>query len=179
VGAGSVSTLSINLANANTTGGNDVVGNVPGLGWDSRPHPYGTAASGFTFTVGRTTAGFSAANVLAAYSLPAPSPAVAGQFLQMDLTFTPGTFTGGQGFTFGADRDEQRTQSVTVAAAGFGNSGDLFGATVGIPSGTVSPGGATFSGTMNDGSTFSGTFVNSIGKGYSTLDGFGFINAED
>ncbi len=39
-------------------------------------------------------------------------------------------------------------------------------------------GGITFTGTLADGSTFSGTVANPIGAGYSFLDGFGFINAQ-
>ena len=41
--------------------------------------------------------------------------------------------------------------------------------------------GMTFNGTIVDGATsypFSGRLTNKIGKGYSTLDGYGFINAE-
>lgn len=176
VGPGSVSTMSINLANANPTGGNDVVGNVVGLSWDARAYTYGTAASGTTFTVGTTTGGLTAGNITSAYSIPAPSPSTGSS--QLDLTFAANSFVGGAGFTFAADRDEVRTQAVTAAASGFGNSGDLFGAGVNIPAGTIAPGGATLTGTMSDGSSFSTTFVNKIGKGYSTLDGYGFINAE-
>ncbi len=47
-----------------------------------------------------------------------------------------------------------------------------------IPEGTVLNGGVTFSGTLTDGSTFSGKMQNRIGAGYSILDGYGFINAE-
>jgi hypothetical protein len=35
-----------------------------------------------------------------------------------------------------------------------------------------------FTGTMADGSTFSGNLKNNIGHGYSPVDGYGFINAE-
>jgi hypothetical protein len=59
-----------------------------------------------------------------------------------------------------------------------GNSADLLGANVLIPEGTIAPGGMTFSGTTSSGA-FSGTFFNRIGRAYSNLDGFGFINAED
>ena len=47
-----------------------------------------------------------------------------------------------------------------------------------IPSGTVRPGGASFFGNFEGGGTFRGEFFNLIGKGYSQLDGYGFINAE-
>ena len=177
VGPGSVNTLSINVSTGNTTGGSEL-GPVPGLVWDTRARTTATT-SGFSFTVGNTLGGITAANIMSAYSMPAPAPAVAGQFLQLDLTFATGSLSGGRGFTFGADRDEQRTQSTTTATTGFGNSGDLLGATVAIPSGVVVPGGATFTGTDSNGMQLSGTITNKIGKGYSPLDGYGFINVQE
>ena len=36
----------------------------------------------------------------------------------------------------------------------------------------------SFSGTLGDGSTFSGTINNRLGRGYSNLDGYGFINVQ-
>ncbi len=47
-----------------------------------------------------------------------------------------------------------------------------------LPDGTTAAGGITYTGTMADGSTFSGVLTNRIGAGYSGLDGFGFINAQ-
>ena len=47
-----------------------------------------------------------------------------------------------------------------------------------LPDGTGNGVGMTFSGTLTDGSTFSGKMKNNIGAGYSELDGFGFINAQ-
>ncbi len=182
VGPNSVASLSINLQNGNTTGGteSDV---VPGLMWDMRAFSTASTA-GFPFTVGTTTGTFSMANVTPTYSLPATAPAVAGQFYQLDLAFSPGSFSAGNSFSFGSDRDEQRTAAnpqlgPTGGATGFGNSADLFGATVSIPAGTIAPGGATFTGMTQDGTSFNGTFTNRIGKGYSPLDGYGFINAQD
>ena len=40
-------------------------------------------------------------------------------------------------------------------------------------------GGITFTGTLADGNTFSGTISNRIGSGWSFLDGWGFINAQN
>ena len=57
-------------------------------------------------------------------------------------------------------------------------SADLAGSNVKIPAGTSAPGGISFTGTLADGSTFSGVMANRIGAGYSFLDGFGFINAQ-
>ena len=177
VGAGSVSALSINVQNGNPNGGSDL-GPQPGLVWDSRA--LSTAAtSGFPFTVGSRTGGLAAATITGTYSQQAPAPAVAGQFYQLDIAFPAASFTGGSSFTFGADRDELRTPVVTTATTGFGTGADLLGRTVAIPSGALAAGGATVTGTLSDGSTFSGTFVNRIGKGYSAVDGFGFLNAQD
>ena len=55
---------------------------------------------------------------------------------------------------------------------------DLTGANVRIPAGTTITGGMTFTGTLADGSTFSGVVQNSIGAGWTFLDGYGFINAQ-
>ncbi len=52
------------------------------------------------------------------------------------------------------------------------------GPTVRIPEGTVASGAAEFFGTFQGGAPFRGRFFNLIGKGYSQLDGFGFVNAE-
>lgn len=176
VGPGSINSLSINLADANTTGGSEL-GPVKGLVWDSRARTT-ASTSGFPFTVGTTIGGLMSGDIMSAYSMPAPPPAVAGQFLQLDLTFMAGTFTAGRGFTFGADRDEQRTQNTTTATTGFGNNPDLLGATVAIPSNMTVPGGATFSGVDGAGMPFSGVIVNRLGKGFQPLDGFGFIDAQ-
>jgi hypothetical protein len=105
----------------------------------------------------------------------------------MNLTFTANTFTGGSAFTFGCDRDEF-SGSNNPPASTFGNSADLWGKIVRHPQGdTPMPNdpsgqpanGVRFSGTMSDGSTFSGVVMNRVGKGYSFLDGYGFINAQE
>jgi hypothetical protein len=69
---------------------------------------------------------------------------------------------------------------VTAAAgASVANyNADNFGGGVLIPEGTIIPDGMRFSGTLEDLSTFSGIIRNRIGNGFSQLDGFGFINAE-
>jgi len=56
--------------------------------------------------------------------------------------------------------------------------GDIWGGGVLIPEGTITTNGMKFSGTISDGSTFTGTMVNQIGHGYTPIDGYGFINAE-
>jgi hypothetical protein len=79
--------------------------------------------------------------------------------------------------SFGVDRDEADGAGPVTGAAG-GNSADLLGGGVLIPSGQFVPGGASFFGAYEGGVTFQGEFFNAIGRGYSQLDGFGFINAE-
>lgn len=78
--------------------------------------------------------------------------------------------------TFATDRDE--ADAVGPAGAVGGASADLLGGGVLLPSGKVIADGARFFGTFEDGSTFEGRFQNQIGRGYSPLDGYGFINAE-
>ncbi|MBS0658043.1 MAG: S8 family serine peptidase [Verrucomicrobia bacterium] len=176
VGPGSVTSLSINLERANTTGGT-VSASIPGLVFDNRPFSSG----GTPFTFGRGS-GLTAADVTGTYSRQAPPPAIVGaHFFQLDLTFASGAFTGGKFFTFAADRDELRTSANPTAAGASagGNNADLLGATISLPDGNVVPGGATFTGTLSDGSTFTGTFVNRLGKGYSPLDGYGLIDAQN
>ncbi len=181
-GAGAVASLSINLQNANPKGGN-YLGRYPGLVFDRRPRANTNPAvsGGFIFTLG-TLIGLSPANITATYPLAsqAPSPSTVDHFYQLDLAFSEGTFTGGRSFSFGADRDEQRSAfSPPNGTTRDGGSADLLSDGVEIPSGLVRVGRATFSGTMADGSTFSGVIVNRIGRGYTPLDGFGFINVED
>jgi hypothetical protein len=94
----------------------------------------------------------------------------------LDLNFHPGSFRSGDLLSFGADRDEADSAGPNPAAGG--NSADLLGGGVLIPSGQVVPGGASFFGTFDHGASFRGEFFNLIGKGYSQLDGYGFINAE-
>jgi hypothetical protein len=183
VGPSSIATLSFDMRGGNTAGGNQVTGlSTPGLVWDTR-----TASTvAFPFTVGRTTGTLTAGAITAAFANQAPTPAVTGQFFTLNLSFNAGAFTGGSGFTFGCDRDEFKGANNPVAST-FGNNADLWGMNYSIPAGTlatpidpsgVPATGVRFSGTLADGSTFSGVVQNKNGKGYSPLDGFGFINVQ-
>ena len=166
-GIRSLANLSINGTGANPT-------NTPGgIVFDERAAPL--PAPGQPFVVGRTE-GLSALDVQASFSLPADPPGVAGQWKQLDLSFLPGSFASGDLLSFGVDRDE--TDVTGPGGAAGGNSADLLGGGVLIPSGKFVPGGAKFFGNFEGGFPFSGEFVNLIGKGYSQLDGYGFINAE-
>lgn len=183
VGPSSITALSFDMRGGSTASGNAVTGlATPGLVWD--PRPGNTAAS--PFTIGRTTGMLTPGAITASFANQAPAPALTGMFFTLNLSFAAGTFTGGSGFTFGADRDELSGANNPVAAS-FGNSADLWGINYTIPAGTLSTPigpsgqpatGVRFSGTLADGSTFSGVIQNKNGKGYSPLDGFGYINAQ-
>jgi hypothetical protein len=166
-GARRLQTFSINGTGANPT-------QTPsGIVFDERAAPL--PAPGQPFVVGRTI-GLSASDVTGAFSMPAAPPALPGQWKQLDLSFRTGTFGSGDLLSFGMDRDEADAAGPSGAVGG--NSADLLGGGVLIPSGQVVPGGAGFFGTYEGGATFRGEFFNLIGKGYSRLDGYGFINAE-
>jgi hypothetical protein len=159
--------LSLNGSRANPT-------NSPGgIVFDERATPL--PPPGQPFVVGRTE-GLSPLDVQATFSLPADPPGLAGQWKQLDLSFLPGKFASGDLLSFGVDRDESDVTGPGGAAGG--NSADLLGGGVLIPSGKFVPGGARFFGKFEGGFPFSGEFLNLIGSGYSPLDGYGFINAE-
>lgn len=166
IGVRRLSTFSINGSGANPT-------ETPkGIVFDERPPP----APGQPFVVGRTF-GLSPSDVTATLSLPADPPGLPGHWKQLNLSFRPGSFRGGDLLSFGIDRDEADAAG-PVDGAVDGNSADLLGGGVLIPSGRIVPGGASFFGTFEGGAGFRGEFFNLIGKGYSQLDGYGFINAE-
>ena len=147
-----------------------------GIVFDERTTP--APAPGQPFVIGRTI-GLTPPMSPASFSLPADPPGLAGQWKQLDLAFAAGAFRSGDLLSFGMDRDEADGAGPVTGAAG-GNSADLLGDGVLIPSGTVRrPAEPAFFGTFSKAAgTFQGRFFNLIGKGYSQLDGFGFINAE-
>jgi hypothetical protein len=166
-GRRSLATLSLNGDRANPT-------NSPrGIVFDERTTP--APPPGQPFVVGRTE-GLTPLDLTGSFSLPADPPGVAGQWKQLDLRFLPGKFGSGDLLSFGVDRDE--TDVAGPGGAAGGNSADLLGGGVLIPSGKLVPGGMRFFGRFEGGFPYRGEFVNLIGHGYSQLDGYGFINAE-
>ena len=157
----------------NGSGGNPTQ-TPKGIVFDERSTP-ATAPPGQPFIVGRTV-GLTPGDVTASFSQPADPPGLPGQWKQLDLKFVPGTFGSGDLLSFGVDRDEADAAGPNVAAGG--NSADLLGGGVLIPSGKLAPGGASFLGKYEGGNPFKGEFFNLIGDGYSRLDGYGFVNAE-
>jgi hypothetical protein len=172
-GTSSITSITFDGTNGNPGGGNVLVDPTPGLLFDTR------ASAGQPFVVGPGSVGLTAANVVATPQNQAPAPALAGQFFQLKLDFAPGAFTGGKALRFGVGRAFFRSAfAPPTGDSRAANSGDLGGAVVRLPEGTLASGGVTFTGTLADGSTFSGTLVNRIGAGWSPLDGFGFVNAQ-
>ncbi len=145
---------------------------------------FATAGTGsFAFTPGPSVgvAGTDASIVLTNPApTPAPTPGANGtQGRTLTVNFANSTFAGGSIFRFTIGRGLERGPNVSAAGAALASyNSDLFGGGVLIPDDVVISDGMSFSGTLNDTSTFSGVIRNRIGSGYSNLDGFGFINAE-
>lgn len=172
VGTSYITSITFSGVAANPDGGS-VLGDSPGLLFDTR-------SAGFPFVVGPASVGIGAANVSATPLNPAPAPGVVGQFQQLKLDFTANAFTGGKTLRFGVGRAFAKSAfSPPTGGTQAANSADLAGSNVRIPAGTLAPGGISFAGTLADGSTFSGILANRIGAGWSFLDGFGFINAQN
>ncbi|WP_218079830.1 S8 family peptidase [Anthocerotibacter panamensis] len=157
--AGPGSVASIQLNGGAGSGGNQTQ-SPTGIVFDNRVGP------GFPLTFGLLQ-GISAAAIT---FTPLNTPAI-GNIPTVTLNFASGSFNAGAIVSFGIDRD-------TAFSGGGGNSADLLGGGVFIPSGTVAPNGLTFTVTFGDNTTTTGSFVNNLGTGYSFLDGFGFINAQ-
>lgn len=194
-GPGKLASIEFNANGDATSGGNVTGGNngvdqfndyftniYPGIVFDTAFQP---------FIVGDCV-GIRAQDVVATTSHEARAPST-GQDWTLSLSFPNRKLTSGAILRFGIGRDEQHTARVGTFDQPFGNfpfagpdsgttfpngSGDLWGGGVVIPEGILIRNGMRFSGKLQDGSTFNGFMHNRIGRGYSVLDGFGFINAE-
>jgi hypothetical protein len=166
----------------NTTGGNNGLDltntyfdNVyPGIVFEPNTKP---------FTVGDSDV--SAGDVTASFSNQAPLPSVAGQWWTMSLSFADGSFASGDTIRFTVGHGPQHNSTVTNGIGPDGGAtstaftqADLFGQEVLLPERTRVKNGMTFSGTTSGGGTFSGTIQNTVRRGYSPLDGYGFIDAQ-
>ncbi|CAN5555026.1 S8 family serine peptidase [soil metagenome] len=178
-GAGSLTSLVLNPEGTDATSGNTTEPFITTPGFTSRPGMVfdirDLSLGGFPFILGMLD-GVSASDIKARFLNQAPAPAVTGgHYYTLEIKIAEGALTSGEGFNFGVDRDEADAFGPNGAVAG--NSADLLGAEVLIPEGRIARGGMTVGGTTSEGA-FSGIFKNRIGNGYSTLDGYGFINAE-
>jgi hypothetical protein len=187
-GPGSVTSLVFNAEGMDVTAGNTTGGNngldltntyfsniYPGLVWE----PLTKA-----FTTGNSV-GLGNGDAVAAFSNQAPLPSIPGQWWTMTLTFPNNNFTDGDELHFTVGHGPQHNRVVTNGTGHDGGAtstsfvmADLFGGSTLLPDGAKPTAGMTFSGTTSTGATFSGTMKNRVGRGYSPVDGFGFINAE-
>ncbi len=190
-GSGNVSSLTFNPNGLASEGGNVTGGNN---GVDASNTYFSNIFPGVVFLPGSVpfTVGTSLPNslavtdVVAVPSNSAPAPSTPGQFWTLGLQFPTGNFTSGKSLHFTIGRGEQHSSVVQDPNTGMPTAGttiddatgDIWGGGVLIPEGTITPNGMKFSGTISDGSTFTGTMVNQIGHGYTPIDGYGFINAE-
>jgi hypothetical protein len=200
-GPGQVANLSFNPQGTPQTGGNPTGGNfngfMPADFLDSSKFHY-TPGMVFTsaFSFGDKSIGLLPADVVASRSNPAPFPSnpSPGNPTQhtwtLTLAFPNNNFTTGKVLRFNNGRSQWQDATVpqgmtTTALVRRGDySADILGDGVLIPEdplgNDVRP-GMTFSGVVVDnGKTypFSGRLANRIGRGYSSLDGFGHINVE-
>jgi hypothetical protein len=116
---------------------------------------------------------------------PLPSNGTS-QFWSMTVNFPTGQFTDSKVMRFTVGRGIQHSSSLSGTVPGFGPTGgttvgssplaDLFGGGVFLPSGLLVQNGMSFSGTTSTGATFTGRIKNRIGRGYSPVDGYGFID---
>jgi len=170
VGPSSVSSIALDVTNANPNGGSVVNPSTPDLGFDTRP-----AATGQSFVVGSQSVGLTSVNVMGA--MLNQVPAVAGKFFTMRLDFTPSSFTTNKTLRFGVARNTFRSHSARRPEIPAQPSpATSCGSNVRIPAGTTAVGGMTSSGMLADDTPFSGTFM------YRTASGqvipSGFINAQ-
>jgi hypothetical protein len=142
-----------------------------GIVFDPRPlgsSPYRDA--GFPFTVGAAS-GVKAGDVSATFAQPVPT----GQYRRMTVTFAKGLKKGAT-VSFGVDRD------LALPAAGVGpyegNSADTLGGATFIPQRVPWPDGMRFVATRADGRTFTGIIRNTLGRGWTALDGYGVVDAQ-
>ncbi len=200
-GAGSITSITFNPQGLATTAGHVTGGNhgvqdnvpatsityfennFPGLVFLPATRP---------FTLGTLT-GLTPADVIAPLSVapftgftnlaPAPSNGTS-HFWSMTIGFASGALVQGNVARFTIGRGAQHSAATgngTTIGPGATTSNpiaDLFGGGVFLPSGTVVTDGMAFTGTTSTGATFSGTIKNAIGRGYTKVDGFGFIDAE-
>ncbi len=173
-GPGSITSLTLDGIGANPTG----LGFGPlsaGLVFDPRPFAGMPALNnppfwqqGFPFTA--------PPGVTAKFSLPGIGDANSQQYERMMVSFPSGSLAGGRSVAFGVDRDEAVT---AYGIAMDGNSADALGQGVLFPSGQTVGAGMIFSARTSTGRLIVGTIRNRIGSGWTPVDGYRYINAED
>jgi hypothetical protein len=201
-GPGFLKSLNFNPEGTAQTGGNPTGGNFTGfMPMDFLNPALYKFTPGMVFQAGflfGNQVGLTPADVSHTRSHPAPAPSnpspgnANADDWTLSLSFPNNNFTSGKVLRFNPARSQQQDattpQGMTIPDPVFGqpntNSADILGDGVLLPeyadSSVVLP-GMTFNGTVSDGVTdypFSGRLVNKVGRGYSPLDGYGFVNAE-
>ena len=138
----------------------------------AEPNPF---AQGFPFTIGATAGGLQPSDVSVSFARPGVGNATAQQFQQMTLSFTGSSLSRGAGLAFGIDRDEAVT---FYPEAREGNGADVLGGITLFPEGQVLTSGLSYTAELSNGRTNPGQLHNRIGRGWTPVDGHGFINAE-
>ena len=205
-GPGRLDTLKFNPEGTAATGGNTTGGNNNSNPSGNMPEDF-LSPGQYSYTPGMVftsawlfgnSEGLGAGDVTHTRSNPAPFPSnpspgnTTQHMWTLNLGFPNNNFTNGDVLRFNVGRSPQQDatvpqgQTVTVFVRDGDYSADMLGGGVLLPedpngTGASVTSGMTFSGTVVDGATtypFNGRLTNAIGKGYSTLDGFGFINIE-
>jgi len=198
-GSGYLKSLTFNPQGLPQTGGNPTGGNFNGFTPSDFLNPLlYNYTPGMVFRAGfifGDSTGISSSDVTVSRSNPAPFPSNPNPTnptqheWTLNLSFADNKFVTGGVFRFNVARAQQQDatcpkgQTLTVLLR-HDYSADLLGDGVFIPedpNGSAIQPGMSFSGTVVDAGktySFSGRLANKIGRGYSVLDGYGFINAE-
>ena len=149
---------------------------LKGIVFDPRPtaDPENYRAGGFPFTVGRTD-GITRGSIQPSFSgrfdgLPQ------GVYQHLKISFG-NNLKKGQSFGFGVDRDAALWAPDVASIEG--NNADELGGAFAIPSNDKMTKGMMFTAVLANGKTISGRFVNRLGSGWTAVDGFGVVNAEE
>ncbi|MGI3784234.1 MAG: hypothetical protein ACRYG2_26035, partial [Janthinobacterium lividum] len=155
-----------------------------GIVFDPRPYDAGKPRRevGFPFRIGSVSGGLKASDVAVSYA----GPNGTGQFQQLTLTFRKG-LKKGQTLKFGVDRDLAVSFSGADATAGArevaltneGNGADELGGATILPSGDKDRSGLTVTVRRASGKRTSGQLRNKLGSGFTPVDGYGLVDAEE
>jgi hypothetical protein len=83
--------------------------------------------------------------------------------------------TSGRSVSFGIDRDEAQT---FYGAPREGNGADILGGIALFPDRTVVQRGMGYTAELSNGTVVRGQLANRIGSGWTSVDGYGFIDAQ-
>jgi hypothetical protein len=181
-GPGSLASLTLDGATADPSGLPGPGATSAGIVFDPRKFvgaPFfggaGLFAQGFPLTIGATGGGLRASDVTASFAGTAGGNATTGQYQRMTLSFRAGAMTSGRSVSFGVDRDEAQS---FYGDAREGNGADLLGGIAFFPDRTVVQRGLGYTARLAGGQVIRGQLANRIGSGWTSVDGYGFIDAQ-